>query len=135
MRLFRRLPRLLDGQSWRQIVSDLVFYGLKFCTIADCGLLLRCKGMCSKHYQAARRKQVKANKPARIPRVKQCIKCDGKSVARRMCVMHYQQWRREHGKGLRIKVEPCDDGRKIHEYSEKSGKCLHCGYIKTQEWT
>lgn len=116
-------------------MSDLVFYGLKFCTVADCGLLLHCKGMCIKHYQAERRARLKANKPPRLPRVKQCSKCDKVSVGRRLCMVHYQQWRRENGKGLRVRVEPCDGGRKIHEYSAKSGKCLHCGYIKTQEWT
>lgn len=116
-------------------MSDVVFYGLKFCTVEDCGLLLHCKGMCVKHYQADRRKRIKSNSRIRPERIVQCEKCGNDSVARRLCMMHYQQWRRENGKGARVKTEPCDNGRKIHEYSATSGKCLHCGYIKTQEWT
>ena len=102
---------------------------VKLCKVEGCGNVAHARGLCRRHYSAAAyRGELDAYGRHRAQT--ECSVCGKAEVgARGMCWAHYQVWRRTEGNGYPRRVEPCIEGRKLHEYTPR-GKCLHCGYVR-----
>lgn len=99
----------------------------KPCSQEGCDRAATTRGLCGKHYAAARyRGEIETHPTYRKPPCIVCGKAD--TIARGMCWRHYKAWSRREGNGKPKPVEPCTAGPK-HVYTP-AGKCLRCGWSK-----
>lgn len=96
----------------------------------ECERKVVSRGLCSKHYIAAKRKDQLPPKEF----AKNCNICGDETIARDLCWKHYQQYRRQVlGKNLRVSAGPCLDGPN-HRWSVRK-TCLVCGVDRPEGWT
>lgn len=76
-----------------------------FCSVVDCNLPFKCRGLCKKHYECLIRAEVKTKLRVLPADFKKCSSCERKSVAKGLCKKHYSSFMYYEDRKDSVKVE------------------------------